>query len=62
MMALASTTLEAAIIESPDWWEGAFVCYDRKLIIDLFNWYLEEEEKLKRKLKKNKVGAVLQSE
>lgn len=59
-MAMAMTTLETILTKCPEWWPGALICYDQKLIIDLFNWYLEEESKLNKKLKKNKLGAISQ--
>lgn len=58
IMAKAIITLDEILSDYPDWWEGASRYYDSDFILELFNWYLEEEKILKGKLKKNKLGVV----
>lgn len=58
IMAKAVISLDEILVDYPEWWEGASSYYDLDFILELFNWYLEEEKILKGKLKKNKLGVV----
>lgn len=51
-------TLDMILKKWPDWWKGSTECYDQALIFDLYNWYIDEENNLNEKLKKNKLGFI----
>jgi len=58
ILAKAVITLDEILEDFPEWWDGPSQYYDSEFILELFNWFLEEEKILNGKLKKNKVGSV----
>ena len=48
-------TLDAVLIDTPDWWTTAGECYDDGMLNDLWDKYLEEKETFRRSLREGKV-------
>ena len=51
-------TLDIILTDYPEWWPGALKVYDTDFLMKLYTWFLEEDTRLKEKLKKNKLGAI----